>query len=287
VRRWPWPLLIVLAAGIARAQAPSPAPDADDDTRFSHVQHAGRKGARVEQCARCHGLSADFKPLTPGADGHQPCMTSGCHLDDFLDEKTTLCLGCHASTDNFRKNPARDVYGQDPSPEHVVEIDHKAHMERGQPGRPDARATCQTCHWVDRSTFVAVTRPGHAQCAPCHGQSSARPMSGCATCHLDHAPAAYFTKKRHDPELNGKFLHERVEHRFYDKDARQKPMQCDTCHAKVTRHEKLQTLRAAALVDSSTMKNNCAKCHDVRDTGKCLDCHRPGTIVKTFNYHTL
>lgn len=284
--------VLVLALGALAtlgALAAHAAPDAPAKAapRFSHVGHLGLEAAKVNDCARCHTLDQAQRPRVPGGDGHQPCMSSGCHLSDFLDEKTTLCLACHATTENFRRNPLVDVYAAGRPREHVVEIDHKAHMTRGQPGRPDAAATCQMCHWVDRTTFVAVTRPGHAQCVACHGPTSPKPMTVCSTCHLEGDPNVYFAKQRRDVQLNGQFKHEHEGHRFLDGKRKTQPMQCELCHRTAARQTTLQALFAAPLVDRTTMQKTCSTCHDVRDVAKCTQCHTRGTIIKTFNYHGL
>jgi hypothetical protein len=67
------------------------------------------------------------------------------------------------------------------------------------------------------------------------------------------------------------------------------PIQCETCHYKVEKFNNLRDLRGTAIIDSVTMKNNCAKCHDVRDTAKCTVCHTRATIASenSFNYHGL
>jgi hypothetical protein len=291
-------LAVRVAAGAADPYAPPPrqpppAPPqvpAPGVQRFSHVHHAAFTRVDVKQCSLCHALGADLRPLTPGSDGHQPCMSSGCHMQDFLDPDTKLCLGCHATSDNYRKNPALDVFYADPSPEHHVEVDHAAHMKRGQPGAPTAKATCETCHWVDKTSYQAVTHPGHAQCAPCHaqGQAAARkPMTDCNACHPGGSPDTVFTRKRRDPELNHRFLHERANHRYFDPDKKTRPMQCDLCHSKVGKLTSLADVFAVSLVDTATMRGTCARCHDVADTKLCTKCHRQGTIIKTFNYHVL
>ncbi len=267
-------------------------PKAEAPPKFSHAAHiasAPKSKLDVAKCATCHAVDADGKNVPPGTDGHQPCMASGCHLDDFLTKDSTFCLGCHASSDNFRKNPPVNVFKNNPAPEHYMEFSHQAHMRPSVAGSKAEAVVCQTCHWVDKATFRAIERPGHPQCAPCHVGAKSVPMSRCEGCHMDGDPKTHFTKHRPDVSLKDNFAHEHVGHRFFDKDKMTQPIQCETCHYKVEKFATLLELKAAPIIDTNTMKNNCAKCHDVRDTGKCTVCHTKSTIASqaTFNYHGL
>jgi len=271
-----------LAADEKPAAGPPPPAGAPD---FDHARHADKAGAKIDmqKCATCHTVKADGANTPPGGNGHQPCMSSGCHVKAFLDKNTKLCLVCHTTTDRHKKNPAHLFAGKT---EHYVEFSHDAHMKRKVAGG-DQPIVCQTCHTVD-AAFRAVRRPGHAQCAPCHGKLDSAPMAECDGCHLRGDATTHFDKKRKDAELKkGAFIHERVEHRFFDPGQEQKPIQCDTCHYRVEKFTSLRDLKGAPLIDTVTMNNNCARCHDVKDTGKCTVCHIKGTVISTFNYHGL
>jgi hypothetical protein len=251
---------------------------------FDHVAHGKATTGKLDmaKCSQCHAVKPDGANVPPGANGHQPCMQSGCHVRDFLEKGSTLCLTCHTSSDNFRKNPLAGM-GQR---EHHVEMSHTAHMKRKT--QAGGQVVCQTCHTVDPATFRAVVSPGHPQCASCHAKLDAAPMSACDGCHQPGDPASYFDKQRKDVELKPRaFVHERVEHRFFDPGKESKPIQCDTCHYRVTKFASLRDLKGAAIIDTNTMKNNCSQCHDVRDTRKCTVCHVKGTVISTFNYHGL
>jgi hypothetical protein len=283
-------LAVVLGSfALARAADPEPAPP---DSKFNHARHVGsvsKAKLDMTKCTSCHAVDKDGANLRPGADGHQPCMQSGCHLDDFLDKRTTLCLGCHASSDNFRKNPADRVFAPGGKKEHFVEFSHQAHMRPRVAGSKAQAVVCQTCHWVDKATFKAVEHPGHPQCAACHATSKNLPMSQCDGCHNDGDPAKHFDKHRKDVQLRDNFSHEHVGHRFFDKEKMTQPIQCETCHYKVEKFDNLRDLRGTAIIDSVTMKNNCSKCHDVHDTKLCTTCHTKATIASgnSFNYHGL
>ena len=293
-------VLVACAGTFAAARAqdkpaagkPAPAKPAGPPPKFNHATHASkapRAKLDMARCDTCHKVGKDGANVPPGADGHQPCMQSGCHLDDFLDKQTTLCLGCHASTENFRKNPPVRVFKDNPKPEHFVEFSHQAHMRPRVAGSKAAEVMCQTCHWVDRATFRAVEEPGHPQCAPCHASSRNLPMTQCDGCHMDGDPRAHFDKQRPDVQLKDNFAHEHVGHRFFDKEKMTQPIQCETCHYRVEKFASLRDLRGAPIIDTNTMKNNCSKCHDVRDTDKCTVCHTKATIASqnAFNYHGL
>jgi hypothetical protein len=279
-----------LAVGAARAQtgdkpAPAPAPAGNKGrVAFDHAAHAAKaKGLDSSTCATCHAVTKDGRNVSPGADGHKPCLDAGCHVKDFMTRGSSLCLTCHSSSDNFRKNPADQLWKGKKA--FFVEMSHQAHMGRKvSAGGREQPVACQTCHWVDRATFKAIESPGHAQCAPCHVGSQAMPMSECDGCHREGDPATYFARQRKGVKLQH-FAHEHVGHRFFDKEKMTQPIQCETCHYKVEKLTDLRELKAAAIIDTNTMNNNCAKCHDVRSVDKCGTCHtEPQT---TIDYHGL
>jgi cytochrome c553 len=287
-----WLLGLLLVASVARGDQTPPAPKG---AKFRHDTHAKKaKNLDVKQCARCHAAKPDGTPARPGADGHKPCMTSGCHLEKgskgggFLDKSSTICLGCHDKPDNFSKNPATRVFKGNPRPEHYVEFDHDLHMDKKG---LDAQAgiVCTNCHWVDKSTFSAVEHPGHPQCAQCHdGKDKAHAMETCAGCHLDGDPAQHFTKKRPGVRMReGVFTHEHVGHRFWDKETRQKPMQCSTCHTRVDKAKDLASLRGMRLITGGTMQGVCAKCHDVVSGNLCNLCHTEDIKGTDGSFHFL
>lgn len=288
----PWGLAFALIALALVAHADdAPAPPPPPVPKFSHETHAKLPGQKLADCSTCHQAQADGSPAKPGAVGHKPCMTSGCHLEKgakgggFLDKNPRLCLGCHESGANFKKNPASRVFKDNPKPEHFVEFDHAAHMDRKGPDG-SAGNLCTNCHWIDKTTFRAVANPGHPQCAQCHGKEGG--MAKCATCHQEGAKAAHFAKPRAGVRMKkGAFSHEHVGHRFYDRDRKEKPIQCSTCHPKVEKVTTLRDLKSLRLVSGGTMQNVCAKCHDVISGNLCNLCHTDDVKGTNGSFHFL
>ena len=278
----------------------------------------------IDDCTACHGDDAKGALALPGRSGHQPCLASGCHVDDFLATgdstrkadparyraAAAFCLGCHGSATGdaprrFEKPAADNVYRQ-ASPEHHVEMDHLEHARR---------SGCRDCHVVDPTSFQLVAgRPGHAECAECHG-ASAPPMSRCSTCHTAPGPAAYFSGSRRptgvrscgsDAHAAQKaaaggdtpcFLHERREHRF----AADRPLQCGSCHFMIAepklwagrKYRSLKEIAAAPIIHNQRdlAHRSCgagAACHgrDVDDshgTARCALCHSKRVTESIFD----
>jgi hypothetical protein len=282
---------------------------------FDHVAHVARGVAIADHCQDCHGDDATGALLPPARHGHQPCLASGCHVEDFLSTGPTteqrdparyrraaaFCAGCHTTTDgkpppNFRRAKADAVFRGNPSPNYHAELRHVEHTER---------AKCRDCHVVDERTFTALYRPGHPQCASCHGRTASPPMTACGNCHTEPGRAQAFARRRPPLDLQRCdallrrnmtpeqvaqtpcFKHERREHRFT---AGGDALQCDSCHYMLSRRQTwskrypyatIADIKAAPIVDGTSMDRYCSAkgCHsDVDSTapGKCERCHHPG-----------
>jgi Class III cytochrome C family len=305
------PLLAAATAAIGGSAAPKPA-------KFDHAAHRDRKVA-IDACGACHGADRKGALAVPGRSGHQPCLASGCHVDDFLvvsdaakkadparyGAAASFCLGCHRSATGeaprrFQKAAADNVYRGHPAPEHHVEMDHLAHTRQ---------AGCRDCHVVDARSFQLVAgRPAHAECAKCHGES-APPMSGCATCHTAPGPAAYFAGARRSSDVRSCssgarpaekgpcFLHERREHRF----AGDQPLQCGSCHFMIAdpkgwagrKYRSLRDIAGAPIIHNQRdlAHQSCgatAACHqrdvvDSRGTARCGLCHSKRVTESIFD----
>jgi hypothetical protein len=247
--------------------------------KFEHRAHEKKGVAIGGHCGDCHANGNNGAPLPPGRDGHQPCLRGSCHVQDFLSLTKDFCLGCHGSADNFRANPAINVFKNNPSPGFYVEMSHARHMGRPLGATsPQPRPVCWTCHEVDATTFAAVASPGHLQCATCHGTPvgagrQLHPTMGeCEGCHHRGHPGAYFTGRRPASDVKKHFIHEVKAHRYTK---RGEPLQCSGCHYMVAEIDTLKALKARKIVDERTMNVYCAKCHDVAKTerGGCLLCH--------------
>ena len=75
------PIVFVLLFGAGGSATP-PAPV----KKFDHEQHRKLTPPVVsdKNCASCHSADAKGTLSKPGADGHQPCLSSGCHAKEFL-----------------------------------------------------------------------------------------------------------------------------------------------------------------------------------------------------------
>ena len=188
--------------------------------KFDHQAHAALETpVAIAQCELCHGNDAKGALGKPASHGHQPCLSSGCHAEDFLSvgKRTQLdaperykkaagfCLGCHddgagLAPSPFVKAQATSLYKNNTKPGHYVEMNHLAHTKAAEANG----GGCRTCHVVDQATFVlAVDGPGHAECASCHDgieddNRSLEPdfaMGACGSCHQSGDPKAYFKER--------------------------------------------------------------------------------------------
>lgn len=303
-------LAALLAAGAAAAPGAA--------GKFDHAAHRTRKVA-IDDCAACHGADAKGALAAPGRSGHQPCLSAGCHVDQFLavGEATrkadparyaaaaAFCQGCHRSASGgaprrHEKARADNVYQANPSPGHHVEMDHLAHAQI---------SACRDCHVVDAASFQLVAgRPAHAECSACHGASaSAPPMSRCATCHREPGPTAYFAGSRRNTDVRSCsaerpaggdpcFLHERREHRF----AGDQPIQCGSCHFMIAdksrwggaKYRTLRDIAGAPIIHNQRdlAHKSCGEsgCHqrdvdDSRGTARCALCHSKRVTESIFD----
>lgn len=272
----------------ATATAPAPASPSSGAAvaKFDHAAHARLdKPVDMSNCSQCHTAGKDGALVAPGGKGHQPCLASGCHVDDFLAispraqkdrpaeyaDAARFCAGCHAAgtpgaAPSRASQPKADAaWKGNPSPDHHVELDHLEHT---------GKTACHSCHAVDPQSFrLAAGAPGHAQCATCHGagDADAAPMSQCQNCHKEPDGKAYFgaaTRPGSDvrscdtdshralvdqhKEAVPCFKHERVEHRVKDG----APLECKSCHFMVDdekqwgrfKYRSLKDLRAAPII---------------------------------------
>jgi hypothetical protein len=258
-----------VVARLCLAESP-PAPT----WRFYHLAHAKLKGVGKD-CALCHGARGDGQIEVPGSKGHQPCLSAGCHVQDFLSLKSkdapaqakakALCLGCHSTAENFRKNPANRMFLAARKQYHV-ELSHRSHEPR--PG-PMGRVSCQNCH---APSGDRQETPGHAQCAVCHavGNNASPAMTMCGGCHLDGAPTGAARAE------TGEF-HVELSHAAHTaRTLGGAKVVCFTCHQ----------------VDKGTMAYGerpghpqCAACH-AKDSpvpmSQCGACHQPGSEAAAF-----
>lgn len=294
------------ALSLAPAQVADRVPEGAEDLRlkFDHAAHAALESpVAIETCKACHGDDGAGVLAKPGEHGHQPCLSAGCHAEDFLSvgartrkesperyrKAAAFCQGCHKSRAGqapspFAKAKADNLYaarsGSTQEPGHYVEMDHQAHVRRTQ---------CSSCHVVDAQSFALAGGPTHKECASCHEDHETVPMPKCTRCHNEGAPKDYFKSRTlvsdvrscgsaRYAELSRKrkrralpcFKHEREGHRIR-KDG--EAVQCNDCHFMFQstqyaghKYQSLHDVKQAPLMDN----------HRDRAHQKCgaSGCHR-------------
>lgn len=311
-----------LVLGVVVA-VPAPAKSTDQTgpvgLKFDHVAHAALdEPVEVSRCGTCHGEDKAGSLAKPARRGHQPCLSSGCHAEDFMSvgastrknsperyqKAASFCLGCHQNSEGlapspFQKAKADNLY-RNSKPSHYVEMNHLEHT---------SRTACRTCHVVDAQTFeLQQETPGHDQCASCHKDNDDLPMNKCGSCHQDGAPDAYFKERTavsdvrscnsaRYKKLKGKrkapcFQHEHEGHRT---NKAGEAVQCKSCHfmfeSKSYEGHSYQTLldiKQAPLMDNSRdrahKKCGSAGCHraavdESKGSGRCSMCHSSKSIL--------
>ena len=263
--------------------------------KYSHTAHD-----KIQKlpCESCHALAPKtYEPLPAGSDAHKPCSEPRCHGARMsLNTKAPLCAECHEQAQPWGASAPRIVHREDAQRDFAWRIDHRRHLE--VPGL----SSCDSCHQLSKlvngdEVKVLVHRPGHADCAPCHGKEGSSPnLNQCASCHV---PGAAPHPKPHGGEqgrwrVYEKFTHDA--HRLDVRTAHVKPngagrgwsrfdktsaatLGCGTCHATVARAE---TIEDIDLLGPCAMNKTCmGQCHNgkfafqgsgtsLRD---CLLCH--------------
>ena len=194
-------LLVAAAVAVAMAQPSASTPPAAPITPsfFNHQVHTGVPNAPVnmtpgkENCATCHKVDASGKIEVPGANGHAPCLASGCHDTWFLasglpkdpnhERAVAFCLGCHETADGGAPAPwirHRPVFRgfkaeiewhvEMPGPDDPITQGRGSHFKHVD--EKDPRQDCRSCHIVSPDTgLLEPGTPGHPQCGVCHNAS--------------------------------------------------------------------------------------------------------------------
>jgi hypothetical protein len=289
-----WALLVL--SGIAYAKDPPP-PSTDHVPRFSHNAHKKLEGY-PRDCADCHKLDAKSgEPIPPGADGHKPCSDARCHgprLSANLTTHTSLCKGCHEQAEKFQASAPRLVHREDKQREFGYRINHRRHLS--VPGLEH----CDTCHKLTKSVSgdevtVAVHRPGHGDCQPCHAKSGSKPsLTQCDSCHDPGEAPRPRQSSGGVWRVYDKFTHDT--HRLDVRTAKAKPggvgrgwsrydrataqtLGCGTCHATAAKSEAIKDMD---LLGPCAMGKTCmGQCHNGKwafqgsgtSMKDCLLCH--------------
>ncbi len=289
-----WLLLaLCLFSSLARA-----APRATAE-KYSHAAHD-----KIQKlpCQSCHALAPrTYLPLPSGGDAHKPCSNAECHGARMsLNVKAPLCDQCHEKAQPWGASAPRLVHRPDAEREFGWRINHRRHLS--VPGL----SSCDTCHQLSKQVSgddvkVHVHRPGHADCAPCHGKEGSQPnLSECTSCHLSVREAGDVPR----PKPHGgaqarwrvyeKFSHET--HRLDVRTAQLKPggvgrgwsrwnqttaetLGCGSCHASAARAENIADMD---LLGPCAMNKTClGQCHNGKfafqgsgtNLRDCLLCH--------------
>jgi hypothetical protein len=283
-------LAVLFLVGTAHAAAPP---------RFSHATHARLPFYATDAdhlpCASCHALDRSTgDALAPGAQAHQPCADARCHGARMaaVAAAPSLCKECHERAERWSVSPARLQPRAPGDREYGGRINHRRHST--VPGLD----RCDVCHRLTKTgpADVAVHRPGHADCMPCHNQEGSSPsLLRCNSCHV----AGELERPRpHGGALAPwrvveKFHHET--HRLDVRTARARPgasgrgwsrfdpstaapLGCGACHRPAASAERLADMD---LLGPCAMEKTCmGQCHDGRlafqgsgNLKDCLLCH--------------
>jgi len=187
----------------------------DDGRHFLHEVHKPYLAQiKVDvddsaQCKVCHSLEPDGAVKAPAAQGHAPCLRSGCHASDFMAvsesmktaqpqvfrKAATFCLGCHPTVPwPWKTQKTLVLQSWRNQREHHIEMagqpngeshgmDHYGHITLAK--KKDGKAVvCRDCHVVGNDFKLAPHTPGHQQCMQCHTPGgNAFALSECGRCH--------------------------------------------------------------------------------------------------------
>ncbi len=198
--------------GAVNADTPAPALSAKDGRHFLHDVHKPYLAAikidveAADQCKICHSIEPDGAVRAPAAEGHAPCLRSGCHASDFMEiskteekkrpqlfrKAATFCLGCHPTVPwPWKKQQTLVLQSWRNQREHHIEMagtdgkgmDHYGHIKLAK--KPDGSGVvCRDCHVVAADFKLEPHTPGHAQCMQCHApKGTAFALSECGKCH--------------------------------------------------------------------------------------------------------
>lgn len=226
-------------------------PNAD----FTNFKHSNPQHERLP-CAICH-VRQDNSP-TPKFSGHQPC--SGCHVQQFADNKSTICTVCHtnAETGEMKRFP--------PLQDFTARFDHAQHIRQ---------TDCKTCHQPTRggAAFSIISRSNaHSTCFQCHQPDKKigeKDISSCNVCHQAGNPPKAVSDTSN--VYNTPFSH--AKHN----------MNCTVCHtvkAGASRGNQVASLVVAKMHFPPSNSMSCATCHNNKrvfggdDFSDCKRCHQ-------------
>lgn len=227
---------------------------------FAKFQHGSAQHARMP-CLLCHKREANlFAPKLPG---HLPC--AGCHVQQFADQKSQICLICHTSGAGLKRFPRLQSFN--------ATFDHRGHQ---------SLTTCASCHQSNRRGVgysVPAGATAHRTCFQCHGprtEIGGRNIGSCGTCHQPGTPVRASDWAQ---AFRVNFSHQ--EH------LRKANVSCASCHTVrpgIARGRQV-TAPVALMHSTRPQVSSCASCHNntrAFGTANFTDCKRchEGTTFK-------
>lgn len=278
--------VVAVAALFAVAAFARPAA-AEAVPHYSHLAHTALPAFQQRHliCAACHAIDhATGAARAPGAVAHRPCADAGCHGARMsalaLPDGKSLCAECHEKATPSGATPSRLVEREPSAREFGWRINHRRHAAL------PALAGCDSCHRLTKSVLgddvtVAIHRPGHSDCLPCHDKAGTPPSLGqCDACHVAGERPQPKRSTAGVWRVYEKFSHD--QHRLDVRTARRKPgasapvervwerfekasaqtLGCGTCHATAARAQSIEDM---TLLGACSMEHTCmAQCHNGR-----------------------
>ena len=236
---------------------PTEDPAATGSQNSIRFRHSDTQHARMP-CLVCHMRAVGL--TTPRWPGHQPC--SGCHQEQFADNKNAICTVCHTAEGLKRFPPQRSF---------TAKYDHARHLRQ---------TNCSTCHAQNRRGAGLSVPSGvgaHATCFRCHGPQTeigGRNIGSCGTCHIPARPVRNSDQSR---AYAMNFSH--AEHT-------RKGMACSACHTVRPGQARGRqvTEPVLAMHFPPARATSCGSCHNskrafgVSDFQNCRRCHEGRTF---------
>lgn len=231
---------------------------AEPEQQYTKFQHSEPQHARMP-CLICHKRQEGL--TTPRFPGHLPC--SGCHVQQFADNKNPICTICHTETGVKPFPPLRSFN---------VTFNHGKHLRQ---------TGCATCHKPSRggvALSVPSTVRAHQTCFQCHGprtEVGGRNIGSCGTCHQPGRPVRNSDQSR-AYAIN--FSH--------DEHARRGNLNCAACHTVLagSARGRQVTSPLPSMHFAPAGKASCLSCHNdrrafgIKDPTNCRRCHEGRTF---------
>lgn len=226
-------------------------------TDFSTFKHESSAHERLP-CLLCHKREDNSPKLK--LSGHVPC--SGCHTEQFADNKNQICTICHTDAEkgSVKEFPALGSFN--------VLFEHAKHLKE---------ANCTVCHKPSRMG-VALSMPtglnAHATCFQCHEPQKEIGDRNIGSCGVCHQPGSPNRKSDFAKAYTVNFSH--AEH------GQRQNLNCMSCHSVQAGMAKGRQVSAplASMHFAPKRAQSCASCHNNKrtfggdDFSSCRRCHQ-------------